>query len=167
MTNLQESILHESVKEFNEAIDQIIQFLEENDKSKYYIQPSAEEWSVMQVVAHVIEAIEFWTNDVRDLLIVSTGKWGRNHEHVGRLAAVEPKVVQQLDLNEAISELKQLKRKVGKVLSNVAEENLSVVAPSYNPNFDQKRLSFIIDTLIVEHAKGHYGQIVRHYNKVK
>jgi hypothetical protein len=46
-------------------------------------------------------------------------------------------------------------------------EDLVKTAPSYNPNFDGKPLSFLVDHLIVKRVTGHYGQLVRHLEKVQ
>ncbi|WP_185807642.1 hypothetical protein [Lysinibacillus telephonicus] len=56
--------------------------------------------------------------------------------------------------------------RVEKTFGKVKEEDLTKTAPSYNPNFDGKPLSFLIDHLIVQHVVGHYDQLVRHLQKV-
>lgn len=159
--------IEQSITTFTTAIHNIVKFLKEADEDKLWQQPSEEEWSVMQIASHVAEAIPFWTADVKHLLIVPEGKWGRNHEHVGRLAAVHPTVVQQLKVDEVCAQLEALIPEVTAVLKNVKEEDVERVAPSYNPNFENKPMRFIIDALIVNHAKNHYDQMIRHYEKVK
>ena len=62
----------------------------------------------MQIVSHVLEAVDFWVEDLEALLIVPGGKWGRNHEHVRRLVAVEESVVSELKKDEAIEKLQNL-----------------------------------------------------------
>ena len=131
------------------------------------MKPSESEWSAMQIVSHVLEAVDFWVTDLEALLIVPGAKWGRNHEHVRRLAAVDESVVAKLKREEAIALLNELVPVVESTLQKVKEEDLEKTAPSYNPNFDGKPLSFLIDHLIIKHVSGHLGQIVRHLAKVQ
>lgn len=155
------------VEEFKNAIAQITAIVEATPEEKLYAKPSDTEWSAMQIVSHILEAVNFWSADLEALLVVPGAKWGRNHEHVRRLAAVEPSVVANLKKADAIAQLNALVPVVEVALDKVTEEDLAKTAPSYNPNFDGKPLSFLIDHLIIKHVTGHLGQIERHLEKVK
>ena len=120
----------------------------------------------MQIASHVIEAIQFWVIDLEALLIVPGAKWGRNHEHVRRLAAVEENYVNKLSKDQAITQLLALIPLTKQALYKCQEEDLVKTAPSYNLNFDNKPLSFLIDHLIVGHVNGHLGQMECHLAKV-
>lgn len=155
------------VEEFKGTIQQITSILEATPEEILYIQPSETEWSGMQITSHILEAVTFWVADLEALLIVPGAKWGRNHEHVRRLAAVEPSVVNQIKKVDAIAALNALVPLVENTLNKVQEEDLTKTAPSYNVNFDGKPLSFLIDHLIIKHVVGHLGQIERHLAKVQ
>lgn len=161
------AILNEKVEVFKKSIEDIVKVVEETEESTLYIKPSEKEWSGMQIVSHVLEAVEFWLVDLEALLVVPGAKWGRNHEHVRRLAAVDDKVVTNLKKEDVINALQSLVPRVEETLGKVKEEDLEKTAPSYNPNFDGKPLSFLIDHLIVKHVVGHYDQLVRHLQKVQ
>ncbi|KOY82304.1 DinB family protein [Lysinibacillus macroides] len=160
-------VINEKIEVFKKCIEDIISVLKSTDEKKLYVKYSAEEWSAMQVVSHVLEAVEFWVADLEALLIIPGAKWGRNHEHVRRLAAVEESIVAELKVEDAIASLQNLIPKVEAALSKVKEEDLEKTAPSYNPNFDDKPLSFLVDHLIVKHVVGHHGQIIRCLAKVQ
>ena len=149
-----------------ESIHQMVTLMDLTDAPLLYQKPSDEEWSVMQIACHVIEAVEFWVADLEALLIVPGAKWGRNHEHVRRLAAVEESSVAAVDKEQAMERLQTLIPVADKALSKVREEDLDKTAPSYNPNFDGKPLSFLIDHLLIKHAGGHLNQMQRHLEKV-
>lgn len=161
------STLSDKIVEFKSTIDAIVKILEQTDDTLLYKKPSAEEWSAMQVVSHILEAVDFWVTDLEALLIVPGAKWGRNHEHVRRLAAVEETVVAKLSKEDAIARLQALIPGTEAALAKVTEKDLVKTAPSYNPNFDGKPLSFLVDHLIVKHVTGHLGQIERHLDKVR
>ncbi|MEH7252272.1 DinB family protein [Neobacillus niacini] len=159
-------VLNEKLDTFKKSIDDIVAVLNNTEEAALYIKPSETEWSAMQIVSHIIEAVEFWVADLEALLVVPGAKWGRNHEHVRRLAAVDENVVSRIKQADAIVALQNLVPKVESALIKVTEEDLVKTAPSYNPNFDGKPLSFLVDHLIIKHVTGHYAQIVRHLEKV-
>jgi len=159
-------VLSEKVGRVQRSINNYIHVIEETDETTLYIKPSKEEWSGMQIVAHILEAANFWLTDLEALLIVPGAKWGRNHEHVRRLAAIDEAVVLDTKKDDAIAKLKKLAERVERSFSKVSIEDLVKTAPSYNEKFDKKPLSFLIDQLIVQHIDGHYDQLVRHLKKV-
>jgi uncharacterized damage-inducible protein DinB len=161
------AVLNEVLETFKKSIDDIVAVLKNTEEAALFIKPSENEWSAMQIVSHILEAVEFWVADLEALLVVPGAKWGRNHEHVRRLASVDENVVSRMKKDDAIRALLNLVPKVEVALVKVNEEDLEKTAPSYNANFDGKPLSFIVDHLIVKHVTGHYGQIVRHLEKVQ
>jgi hypothetical protein len=164
MTN---GVLNEKLDLFKQSIDDITVVLNNTDEAALYVKPSETEWSAIQIVSHILEAVEFWVEDLEALLVVPGAKWGRNHEHVHRLAAVDENVVSRIKKEDAIVALQNLVPKVAAALEKVSEEDLVKTAPSYNPNFDGKPLSFLVDHLIIKHVTGHYGQLVRHLEKIQ
>ncbi|OIK16829.1 damage-inducible protein DinB [Bacillus sp. MUM 116] len=161
------AVQNEKLEMFKKSIDDIVAILKNTEEATLYVKPSENEWSAMQIVSHILEAVDFWVADLEALLVVPGAKWGRNHEHVRRLAAVNEDIVSRINKDAAINALQSLVPKVEEVLVKVKEEDLVKTAPSYNPNFDGKPLSFLVDHLIVKHVVGHYGQIVRHLEKVR
>lgn len=161
------AVLNEKLEVFKRSIDDIAAVLKNTEEGALYVKPSETEWSAMQIVSHILEAVAFWVEDLEALLVVPGAKWGRNHEHVHRLAAVDEKVVSRIQKDDAITALQNLVPKVEAALTKVTEEDLVKTAPSYNPNFDGKPISFLVDHLIVKHVSGHYGQLVRHLEKVR
>lgn len=160
-------VMETKFERFSTSIDQMVAIIEQTEVDVLYKKPSETEWSVMQIAAHIIEAIEFWVADLEALLVVPGGKWGRNHEHVRRLAAVEENYVASVTKEVAIEKLQALVPLVKASFEKVQEVDLEKTAPSYNPNFDGKPLTFLIDHLIVMHAEGHVGQMQRHLEKVQ
>jgi hypothetical protein len=161
------AVLNEKLELFKKSIDDIAAVLKNTEEGVLYVKPSETEWSAMQIISHIIEAVNFWVEDLEALLVVPGAKWGRNHEHVRRLAAVDENVVSRIKKEEALTALQNLVPKVEAALVKVTEEDLAKTAPSYNQNFDGKPLSFLVDHLIVKHVTGHYGQLVRHLEKIE
>lgn len=126
--------------------------------------PSEDEWSIMQIVCHVLEAIPYWMEEVAQIKVHPGELWGRNHLQEARLAAVTETDKRTID--EVLTELTALKAQVDTELNRLDQEVLAIESTSRNPNFGTKPISFIVDHLIVEHASKHCGQIERNLSKL-
>lgn len=161
------NVMEQKYESFKQSVEGLVALVEKTEASTLYKKPSEEQWSAMQITTHLIEAIEFWVADLEALLVVPGAKWGRNHEHVRRLAAVEENYVASVTKEQAIEKLNALIPLVKQSFAKVQQADLEKTAPSYNPNFDGKPLSFLIDHLIVLHAESHLGQMQRHLDLVQ
>jgi uncharacterized damage-inducible protein DinB len=150
----------------SESIDRIIETVKGLPEETIRWKPTEDEWSIMQIIAHIVEALPYWTNEII-LLVESPGKeWGRNHLHEPRLKAVQPETVDSISINEMISKLEKVKETVKAGIENLTQEQLTAEATSVNPNFGTKPLSFIIEHLIEQHVIKHEGQIQRNLQKL-
>lgn len=161
------NVMEQKFESFQQSIEGLVALVTKTEAATLYKKPSDEKWSAMQISTHLIEAIEFWVADLEALLVVPGAKWGRNHEHVRRLAAVEENYVASVTKEQAIEQLNALIPLVKESFAKVQQADLEKTAPSYNPNFDGKPLSFLIDHLIVLHAESHLGQMQRHLDLVQ
>ncbi|MFL0583043.1 DinB family protein [Solibacillus silvestris] len=161
------NVMEKKFESFEKSINSMVDLISITETEVLYKKPSEEKWSVMQIATHIIEAIEFWVADLEALLVVPGAKWGRNHEHVRRLAAVDENYVATVSKEKAIERLNALIHLVNESFAKVQQEDLEKTAPSYNPNFDGKPLSFLINHLIILHAESHVGQMQRHLELVQ
>ncbi|MEK4078556.1 DinB family protein [Solibacillus sp. FSL W7-1472] len=161
------NVMEKKFESFEKSINSMVDLISITETGVLYKKPSKEKWSVMQIATHIIEAIEFWVADLEALLVVPGAKWGRNHEHVRRLAAVDENYVATVSKEKAIERLNALIPLVNESFAKVQQEDLEKTAPSYNPNFDGKPLSFLINHLIILHTESHVGQMQRHLELVQ
>ncbi|MDR7079406.1 putative damage-inducible protein DinB [Neobacillus niacini] len=150
----------------NESIDRMIETVNGLSEETIRWQPSEDEWSIMQIVAHITEALPYWVGEIEQLVETPGKEWGRNHLHEGRLEAVKPETVDAISVNELLKELEQVKQTVQAGIEKLTEEQLSAEAASVNPNFGMQTLSFIIDHLIIQHVNKHEGQIQHNLTKL-
>lgn len=160
-------IQQQAIRDVKAAIDEMVNTVKELPEDTIRWKPSAEEWSIMQVIAHVAEAIPFWLGEIRQIMQSPKDVWGRDHTNKIRLAAVDESTVDKLAVEKVLNDLKQIPAQTEETLSKLTDEQLQTVAPSRNPNFDGKPVQFIIDKLIVGHIQGHNGQIQRNLSKLK
>jgi uncharacterized damage-inducible protein DinB len=158
--------MNESIQSVHQSLEQIIDIAKGLSDDVLRWNPTEEEWSVMQILTHLEEAIPYWCDEI-DQLLESPGKeWGRGLQHEGRLAAVSKEKVDGTSLADVLKGLEAVKARVEDTLTKLDEEKLAMEAPSRNPRFGTKPISFIVDHLIVEHVSKHLGQINRNLSKV-
>jgi uncharacterized damage-inducible protein DinB len=155
--------LSQSIADINLTLDKIIQQVKELETETIQRKHSEEEWSIKQILCHIVEAVPYWLNEIESLIASPGIEWGRGLQDSARLQAVQNTENESLSI--VLTELVKLKGQVEKTLSNLNDEMLKQEAPSRNPRFGVKPLSFIVDHLLVEHVEKHYSQIQRNLSK--
>lgn len=158
------STLSQTISDINLSLDKIIQKVKELETETIQRKPSEDEWSVMQILCHIVEAVPYWLNEIETLIATPGIVWGRGLQDPARLKAVQN--TENESVSDVLTELVNLKGQVEKTLSNLNDEMLKQEAPSRNPRFGVKPLSFIVDHLLVEHVEKHYSQIQRNLIKL-
>ena len=161
---METNTIQQSIQSVQKSIDNMIETVSGLSANTIRWKPSDDEWSILQIVCHVLEAIPYWMKEIAQIRAHPEELWGRNHLQEARLAAVSE--TNQRTIDEVLKELTALKVQVEAELSNLNQEILSIVSTSLNPNFGTKPISFIVDHLIVEHASKHCGQIERNLSKL-
>lgn len=160
-----QSTVTQSIDQINNALEQIIRKVKGLDIETIRWKPSEEEWSIMQILCHLLEAVPYWLKEIDHLLTSPGSEWGRGLQDQDRLDAVAH--TENQSISSVLDGLKDLKTQVEIGLSKLNQENLKQEAPSRNPRFGTKPISFIVDHLLVEHVSKHYGQIQRNLNKLE
>jgi len=159
------SVNKDSIQATNNSIDEIVKSVAGLDEKTIRWNPTEEEWSIMQIVAHLNEAVPYWLGEVDRVVAEPGSKWGRGLVDPARLAAVA--TPDELNVEEEIATLKGLQQQVSERLSNLSEAQLTAENPHRNfERFGNKPVSFIINHFIAEHANTHYGQIQRNLSKL-
>ncbi|WP_375200580.1 DinB family protein [Bacillus sp. RS11] len=154
----------DSIQAINNSICDILKSVEGLDEKVFRWNPTEEEWSIMQIVSHLNEAIPYWLGEVERVVAEPGSKWGRGLEDESRLAAVfNP---DELSIEEEIATLKKIQQQVSDRLIGLSEAQLNAENPHRNfEKFGHKPVSFIINHFLVEHVNGHYVQIQRNLSK--
>jgi uncharacterized damage-inducible protein DinB len=151
--------LNESITSIQNTTDQIMQVSEGLPDEVIRRKPSEDKWSIMEVLCHVEEAVPYWLREIQSLVQSPGSEWGRGLQHEGRLAAVAG--AGNRSIKEVLERIAASKGQVQEILGSLREEDLNREAPSSNPRFGTKPLSFIIGHLLVEHQQTHLKQIER------
>src|SRR5699024_4954221 len=103
--NKEQSELLNSVSNNIQEMINIIQDLED-DTIRW--NPAPKEWSIMQIVSHVSEAIPYWVELTKKLLKDPNTKMERTYFSQSRLNALSKENIQNMSIEDAISSLKKI-----------------------------------------------------------
>lgn len=157
--------VNKSIQTINDSIDTILRVSKKLSEETIRWNPTKEEWSILEIVAHLNEAVPYWLNEIDRVLAEPGAKWGRGLQDPARLAAVANP--DELNISEQFTVLKGLKQKIADGLGNLSEENLKADNPHRNfEKFGNKPVSFIIDHFLEEHVEKHYSQVQRNLSKL-
>jgi uncharacterized damage-inducible protein DinB len=157
--------VNKSIQTINDSIDAIVKNIENVSEKDIRWNPTEEEWSILQIVSHLNEAVPYWIGEVERVIAEPGSKWGRGLVDADRLAAVDNP--DALNVEEQVSVLNGLKQQVADRLSKVTEVQLEQENPHRNfEKFGNKPVSFIIDHFIEEHVEKHNGQVKRNLSKL-
>ncbi|WP_148357143.1 DinB family protein [Peribacillus simplex] len=155
-----------SIQSVQQSIDHILETAANLPEETIRFKPADDEWSIMQILSHLAEAIPYWLGEVENVIAVPGSKWGRGLQDPARLAAVTD--TDKLAVDEVMKQVEELKYKVENSLGNLDEETLSKESPHRNfAKFGNKPVSYIVDHFIDEHVSGHYDQIKRNLSKIQ
>ncbi|MET3289207.1 UNVERIFIED_CONTAM: putative damage-inducible protein DinB [Brevibacillus sp. OAP136] len=142
-----------------QLIDEIVQVVQPLSETELHRKVTDDVWSVMEILCHVEEIIPYWLHEIQYVVQSPQTEWGRNHLHEGRLAAVAK--AKQRTKADIMLGIEVTKNVVNNVLGALNDEALTIEAPSRNPRWGTKPMSFVLNHLVVEHLQSHLGQINR------
>ncbi|MCU4766722.1 DinB family protein [Bacillus toyonensis] len=154
-----------AVESIYDSINKIKTILKSLPEEIIRWKPSKDEWSVMQIITHVAEAIPYWAKEISNIKLSNENLWGRGLTDEVRLQAVSEENINRKTVEEVIEQLSSIPITIENVLHTLTDEELHIQAPSRNPRFENKPINFIVNHLIVEHTEKHYKQIERNVSK--
>ncbi|WP_043929733.1 DinB family protein [Bacillus sp. EB01] len=157
--------LTSSIASIHQSLDELVSRVKDLPEDLLRWNPSQEEWSIMQILCHVEEAVQYWLDEVERLLVSPGSEWGRGLQDEKRLEAVGQEKVAGTSREKILNALVELKPRVAETLNKLNDETLAQEAPSRNPRFGVKPLSFIVDHLLVDHSAKHLRQVERNISK--
>lgn len=150
----------------NSDINKMINIIEELEENKLRNNPEAEEWSILQIVAHVSESIPFWTSQIEMVINDSTVEWGRGYFDTSRLFAISDANIKNLTVKKGIIDLEKIVILVEDLLLHLKDNHLKITASSKYEIFNGESVQYILEKELINHIKGHLEQINRNLLKM-
>jgi uncharacterized damage-inducible protein DinB len=158
--------VNESIQHIQQSLHDILIVTKNLSEETIRWKPSEAEWSILQVLSHLVEAVPYWLGEVERVVAEPGSSWGRGLQDPARLAAVTN--TDELSVKDVLAEVGLLGQKVAIGLQGLDAETLKQESPHRNfAKFGNKPVSFIIDHFIEEHIAGHAKQIQRNLTKLQ
>ena len=144
--------VQKSYAELNQLIDGPLASL---DPDKLYQTPVENEWSIMQNLAHVVEIMPYWANEIEKLVARPGQNFGRTMQHEGRLQAIREHGSDSLEQMKAA--LPGSYARLQEVLSKLTDGDLELTG--IHPRYGEKSLDWFIEEFVTQHLINHVEQI--------
>jgi len=125
------------------------------DPAKLYHTPTENEWSIMQNLAHIVEFLPYWADEIEKLVATPERNFGRTHQHEGRLRAISEHG--QDTLAQIRTALPGSYAHLEQVLRNLKDSDLVLTA--HHIKFGERSLEWFIDEFVTRHLRDHVEQI--------
>ena len=145
------SVQH-SYDELNQLIDGPLAQL---DPASLYKAPAENEWSIMQNLAHIVEIMPYWANEIEKLVARPGQNFGRTQQHEGRLRAIDEHGRDSLEQIKAL--LPGSYARLQEVLGNLKDSDLELTG--VHVRYGEKSLDWFIEEFVTGHLIAHLEQI--------
>lgn len=144
--------LRQSYAELNELLDGPVATLY---AAKLYQEPTENEWTIMESLAHIAEFMPYWADEVTKLVARPGQNFGRTQQHEGRLAALREHGHDTLALARAA--LPASYTHLDETLSRLQDSDLELTG--YHVKFGERTLAWFIEEFITKHLHDHVVQM--------
>jgi DinB superfamily len=140
---------------YNELNRMIAGPLLQLDTAKLYQPPRPDEWTLMQNLAHIIEFLPYWADEIAKLVAAPGQNFGRTAQHEGRLRAVEEHG--SYTLAHAAAVLPDSYTHLDQVLSTLKDSDLNITG--HHSTFGERSLAWFIEEFVTGHLANHLQQM--------
>lgn len=123
--------------------------------TKLYQTPTENEWTIMENLAHIIEFMPYWSDEVAGLVAHPGQNFGRTMQHEGRQAALREHGHDTLEQVRAA--LPGSYTHLDEILSRLHDSDLELTGR--HVKFGERTLAWFINEFITEHLHNHVVQI--------
>jgi hypothetical protein len=146
-------------RQIHDGIDEILRLVKGKSEEVILWKPDAEQWSIMEILCHVEEAMIYWVNELQSVIKQPENSWGRGLLDETRLKAIAEANVRKVQA--AVAGVEAAHVKVKQAFIGITEDELNIEATHRNPKFGTKPMSFLVQHFIIEHLITHANQIRR------
>ena len=120
------------------------------------------EWTLMESLAHIIEFMPYWGDEIVKLVAKPGQKFGRTQGDEARIRAIEDH--KQDTLDEAQDALERSYRYLDMALSTLKDSDLEL--QGHHPRFGDQTLAWFIKDFVTDHLTNHIEQMNRSLEEI-
>lgn len=148
--------IRRSVEDSYNRITQLVdERLVKLEPGQLYQVPTENEWSLMQSLAHIVEIMPYWANEIDHLVKEPGQKFGRVMSDEKRLRAIAEHGRDELE--EAQAALPGGYARLKEVLAGLTDADLEKTG--VNSKYGEKPLEWHIHEFVTDHLKNHVSQL--------
>jgi hypothetical protein len=144
--------VQKSYKELNQLIDGPLARL---DPQKLYKSPAEGEWTIMENLAHIMEMMPYWANEIEKLVARPGQNFGRTAQDEGRLQGIREHGTDDLAQTRAVLPVSYAR--LEEVLCRLKDSDLKLVG--HHIRYGEKSLDWFIEEFVTGHLTNHLEQI--------
>jgi len=148
--------IRRSVQSSYDELDRLItERLAALDPAKLYQQPAENEWTIMESLAHIVEFMPYWANEIEKLVAAPGQKFGRTMQDAGRLRAINEHGSD--DLEQLRAALPGSYVRLAQVLGELKDSDLALTGN--HSRYGEKTLAWFIEDFVTHHLASHLEQL--------
>ncbi len=152
-----EAIRRNVQSSYNELNRFIAEELVTLDPLKLYQRPAENEWTIMESLAHIVEFMPYWADEIEKLVAAPGQNFGRTMQHAGRLQAISEHGSDNLEQIRAA--LPGSYTRLEQVLSTLKDSDLALTG--LHSRFGDQTLEWYIEDFVTHHLSSHLEQMER------
>ena len=125
------------------------------DAEELYRSPDGSEWTIMENLAHIVEFMPYWANEIAELVATPGKNFGRTQQDEGRLSAIRDHARDTLAQIKAA--LPRSYARLDEVLGTLHDSDLEITGQ--HVRFGEKSLEWFIEDFVTGHLRAHLEQM--------
>ncbi len=155
-TNPKVAQIRLSVQQSSASIVQLLEGpLAALDTQQLYAAPTADDWSIMQNLAHILEFMPYWGSEIAKLIANPGQKFGRTINDERRLRFIEEH--KRDSLSQILSAFPASYAQLEEVLATLTDDDLALTG--LHPRYGEKSLAWFINEFVCQHLIDHEKQL--------
>lgn len=150
-----EAIRQQAHTEFEELQRLIDQHIATKDERLLYQTPTSDEWSLTESLAHIVEFMTYWANEIAKLVEHPGQNFGRTKEDPDRIRAIEEHSHDALEQMRIA--LPDSYSYMDDILKNLKDSDLEITG--YHVKFKEHTIEWFIKEFITDHLENHIVQL--------
>lgn len=140
---------------YNELNRLIAERLATLDPAKLYQRPAENEWTIMESLAHIVEFMPYWADEIEKLVAAPRQNFGRTMEDVRRLRAISEHGSD--DLERIRAALPGSYARLEQVLGELKDSDLELTG--HHSRFGDQTLAWFIEDFVTHHLTSYLQQL--------
>ena len=146
----------QDVQQSYEALNQLIDGpLSQLPSEKLYLSPAANEWTIMENLAHIVEFMPYWGDQIAKLVAQPGQSFGRVQQDERRLSEIRSHAHDSLAQIKAL--LPESYASLKRVLTNLRDSDLELTG--VHSRYGEKTLEWFMQDFVTGHLRAHLAQI--------